>query len=210
MMIILNGISEKNKEYELNKTTIVTEIYNNNYFNRLFICKRDKSYNEDLRHEVYEYLLKMDDQRLINLYNRNELLPYINQTIKNIQSKTGQFHQKYFKGGHYYTDEIYSEDKVEELDVNEWDHIRLGEFILSKNILSWLENELFKYYYNIETTFLDDICKKRSYREIAKALGISSVTVNKIVDSIRVKIFNELNDTFKLDDEYLKKILSRK
>lgn len=198
----------------MNNYEIITKLYKDKYFNNLFIYQNDKSYNDDFKQEIFEYLLKVEPIKIIQLNERNELYAYVHQIIKNNQHISGRFYQKVLKSNKLitYSNEIQNKDiQNEDTNIIQRDYLILKHYILQKKILSYIETELFIYYYNLGDSFLDEICNKKSYRAIADCLEINYTTIKKIIDKIKYKIINCLkndNDYNQLlSDEYIKKIL---
>lgn len=66
------------------------------------ITKNNDPDLEDLIQEVCLILLEMDQEKLKNLYNNNELNFYITRIVmNNIKSKTSQYYYKYKKHHNY-------------------------------------------------------------------------------------------------------------
>jgi hypothetical protein len=72
---------DNNKQFITNND-LVEYLYRNNYFNTLSKSLKINDYDkDDLISICIEYLLKMDTNKLIDLYDRDVLLPYLNKML---------------------------------------------------------------------------------------------------------------------------------
>jgi hypothetical protein len=177
------------------KNKIIEELYNDKNFNKLFIYKANTSWNKDLKQEIFEYLLTVDERRIKDLYYRDELNKYVHQIIKNSSNRNSRFYQKIIKKDEktVYFDDISNNDGLDIYnEINPIDELNLYEFVTQGKFLSYTEMEFFIYYYDLKKSWIEEVSKSRSYREIAKAFECNSMSIKKTFDKMRTKILNHL------------------
>lgn len=197
---------------EMTKNKILDQLYRDEYFSNLFVYKNDQSLNDDLKQEIFEYLCKIDDRRIIELHNRNELKRYTHQIIKNSSHPNSPFYQKIVKNFTKisFVDEIDFNPMDEPIVIQKKDEFNILEYVREHKILNWSEWEIFVYYYDLQPSWISDVCKKRSYRELGAAFETSYLTIKKTIDSIRRKIIKKLMTDQELsshiDIDYINKL----
>lgn len=180
---------------------IITELYNDKSFNKYFINKKYPQYSDDLKNEIFEYLLKMDKNKIINLYNNNELKKYVRQIIINqnylICNKNIKSFDKYkdLKSNYDYLDNYdYHIENNEDNKDHFYKKFDLYEYVKQNKILSWYEFEIFEAYFQIKTNWLYQLNNndKLTQEDIAKIIGVGREKINLIIKNIKTKIKNNL------------------
>lgn len=192
---------------------IITKIYNDKKYNKAIkdICTRNntKQYIDELKQEVFIILLDKEDSFIEGLYNSNGLLKYFCKIAYNqIKSSTSPFALNIrdkrrskikYEGSEYYNDYMIDmgqyiiDMEVEEIESpDRIDYLNILNYVKENKFLTHIEMELFIYYFNLERSFIEDICTKRSYRYIADELGFSRTYIQKTMMDIKIKIVEHL------------------
>ena len=136
------------------------------------ICP-NKRFSDDLKQELILYLLEMEEDKLVGLIERKQLLFYCYGYLKNqYQSSTSEFYKTYrnyitFEDNNYFF-------KILSDDVNDDDEIyeKVEKFLVSK--VNWFDAFLFRsYYYNWWCDEKEKTIKGLSYRNIEKMYSLS-------------------------------------
>jgi hypothetical protein len=136
------------------------------------ICP-NKRFRDDLKQELILYLLEMEQDKLVGLIERKQLLFYCYGYLKNqYQSSTSEFYKTYrnyitFEDNNYFF-KILSDDANDDDEVYE----KVEKFLVSK--VNWFDAFLFRsYYYNWWCDEKEKTIKGLSYRNIEKMYSLS-------------------------------------
>jgi hypothetical protein len=133
------------------------------------ICP-NKRFSDDLKQELILYLLEMEEDKLVGLIERKQLLFYCYGYLKNqYQSSTSEFYKMYRSYITFENDFMFEkEDEVNDDEVYE----KVEKFLVSK--VNWFDAFLFRsYYYNWWCDEKEKTIKGLSYRNIEKMYSLS-------------------------------------
>ena len=121
----------------MDKNKIIEQYWLNEEVNQAFAKMQPEELQYDLKVEVFLVLLEMDSEKLLGMYERNEIRFYIVRTMLNmIKSGRSQFWKKYRNYTEYKEKDIAEIDRKSVIDVME------------KGIekLHWYQKEILKLY----------------------------------------------------------------
>jgi len=156
----------------------------------------DESF-KDMEQLIYFQLLKMDNEKLNGLFNRNELIKWISQIIRNQRN--------------YYKNE-YQKNKLFEHALPT--HNELGRLYTEHNfLLDWLDEELNKFDWNKDMT-KEELVSAGEYEimkfylssgysmsRIAKLFNCSTTKINQMILSAKNNIKESYDKTFEVWNE---------
>lgn len=151
----------------MNKNEIIEELYRENRFDQLLknIIKEQLNYFDDLKSELFVFLLEMQEDKLQQLYNNKQLDFYITRVIINwFNSNTSPFYCRYRK----------FESKLN-LNITE-EYINNIPAIQDKSLeelLQFLEQEIEQLQYSNNITEVTDYKILKKWLELGKIKEVS-------------------------------------
>ena len=82
----------------MNRNSIIEKLWNSQELKEAIAKMQPEDLQDDLRSEIFKVLCEMDEDKLVDMYNRNVLRFYLVRTMLNMtQSSTSQFYKLYRK-----------------------------------------------------------------------------------------------------------------
>jgi len=158
------------------KNEILTEYWNLKEVNDAFSKMQPEELQYDLKAEVFLVLCEMDEQKLIGMYERNELKFYIVRTMLNmIKSDRSSFYKNY-------RNHIEMDNNTISKEMNRL-HIETTDIVdkLEKNLenLHWYNKELLKLY------ALDF---KKNAKELSRKTGIPYMSIVRTLHKTKTEM----------------------
>jgi len=177
----------------------------NKFIYKMISNKRDA---EDFYQDLFIIMSSKDEEKLLKIYNANELMPYVYIIIKNnLKSATSRFHYTYKKpiGSEYKSeldfrpsvDNTIKNTLLEEIDsdfgklledIYKYVALQTSSKQLKKYPKGFYETKIFEYYYKDNNT----------HRGLSKLLDIPTTsiyhTVKKTTDKILVVFASEIEN----------------
>ena len=78
----------------MNRNSIIEKLWNSQELKEAIAKMQPEDLQDDLRSEIFKVLCEMDEDKLVDMYNRNVLRFYLVRTMLNMtQSNTSQFYK---------------------------------------------------------------------------------------------------------------------
>jgi DNA-directed RNA polymerase specialized sigma24 family protein len=172
----------------MTRNAIIESIYNDKKY--INYCKQvlpnGDLYN-DLFQYVCEYLLKIEEKKLIDLHKKNQLRMYVARIIYiNAHSERSEFNKQY-------NERIDLESYLHEVDLIDFDNSDLIDFVkveIENEINYCNENNI----YPASIKLLEIYADLGSYKEVSVKTKIPYLTVINRISKIREKIKKNIND----------------
>ena len=154
------------------RNEIITEFWESKSVNEAFEKMQPVELQADLKAEVFLILCEMDEEKLIGLYERNELKYYMVRIMLNmIKSDRSSF----FKNYRNYVELLENDVEVIEADSSE----TYEKIELHLQNLHWYNRELFKLY------ALDF---KKNAKELSRKTGIPYMSIVRSINKTKAEI----------------------
>ena len=154
------------------RNEIITEFWQSKSVNEAFEKMQPVELQADLKAEVFLILCEMDEEKLIGLYERNELKYYMVRIMLNmIKSDRSSF----FKNYRNYVELLENDVEVVEADPSE----TYEKIELHLQNLHWYNRELFKLY------ALDF---KKNAKELSRKTGIPYMSIVRSINKTKAEI----------------------
>lgn len=182
----------------LTKHQIIEKLYKDKYLDEL-IQKLNWYENEDFKQELFIILLEQKDEKIIELYQKNQIWPFINKIITNqTHSKTSKFYKLYRK----HNKELFiqlSEDGLYSVRLENFPEEETKE---DKDYYEYLEDvkeQVRQEIESIEDLFTRTLIKyvimsRLSVQFISKFTKIPSHKIYKIVADEKLKIYLKMKE----------------
>jgi len=158
------------------KNEILTEYWDLKEVNDAFSKMQPEELQYDLKAEVFLVLCEMDEQKLIGMYERNELKFYIVRTMLNmIKSDRSSFYKNY--RNHIEMDNNTISKEINKLNVETTDIVDKLEKHLEG--LHWYNKELLKLY---------AIDFKKNAKELSRKTGIPYMSIVRTLHKTKTEM----------------------
>ena len=143
----------------MNRNNIIEKLWNSQELKDAIAKMQPEDLQDDLRSEIFKVLCEMDEDKLVDMYNRNVLRFYLVRTMINMmQSNTSQFYRTYRKP----------------LEVELIVHDR------DEDLLNKVEDELSKmHWYKAELLRVYAINHNCNAKELSRVTGIPYMSVHR-------------------------------
>jgi hypothetical protein len=156
----------------MSRNKIITEFWESKSVNEAFEKMQPVELQADLKAEVFLILCEMEEEKLIGLYERNELKYYMVRIMLNmIKSDRSSF----FKNYRNYVELLENDVEVIEADPSE----TYEKIELHLQNLHWYNRELFKLY------ALDF---KKNAKELSRKTGIPYMSIVRSINKTKAEI----------------------
>jgi len=182
----------------MNKNKLLEYIFTDNEIHKAIKSIVDTMYHEDMKTHLIEQLIKIDEDKLLKLYNDKELIYFCIKIIKNqYESSTSTFYKIYrnkgqtklFRTYNFTTSENLLDETEEYIDSpTPKETLNKLKLLLLNQYEDFLTNQyhktLFELYY----------FKKLKLREIQDKTGIDYRTISRSIRKTKAWLKNELKD----------------
>ena len=156
----------------MNRNSIIEKLWNSQELKEAIAKMQPEDLQDDLRSEIFKVLCEMEEDKLVDMYNRNVLRFYLVRTMLNMtQSNTSQFYKLYRKP---LQTELPIYDRDEEL-------LNRVEDELSK--LHWFSSDLLRLY------AINHNCNAK---ELSSFTGIPYMTIHRVLKLTKKELKKQL------------------
>jgi hypothetical protein len=143
----------------MNRNSIIEKLWNSQELKDAIAKMQPEDLQDDLRSEIFKVLCEMDEDKLVDMYNRNVLRFYLVRTMLNMtQSSTSQFYK------------LYRKPLQAELPVYDRD----------EDLLKKVEDELSKmHWYKAELLRVYAIKHNCNAKELSRVTGIPYMSIHR-------------------------------
>jgi hypothetical protein len=158
----------------MSRDKIIAEFWESKAVNEAFEKMQPVELQADLKAEVFLVLCEMEEEKLIGLYQRNELKYYMVRIMLNmIKSDRSNF----FKNYRNYTELLENDQEVQSVESDPEESYQKIELHLQN--LHWYNRELFKLY------ALDF---KKNAKELSRKTGIPYMSIVRSINKTKAEI----------------------
>ena len=127
----------------MNRNSIIEKLWNSQELKEAIAKMQPEDLQDDLRSEIFKVLCEMDEDKLVDMYNRNVLRFYLVRTMLSmIKSDRSTFFNKFRRTFTEWTEKHDAPDSTDTIQADEI-AVKLNN---SLKILHWYELEIFRLY----------------------------------------------------------------
>jgi hypothetical protein len=156
----------------MNRNSIIEKLWNSQELKDAIAKMQPEDLQDDLRSEIFKVLCEMEEDKLVDMYNRNVLRFYLVRTMLNMtQSKTSQFYKLYRKPLH------------PEVEIHDRDEDLLNKVQDELSNLHWFSSKLLELY------AINHNCNAK---ELSRVTGIPYMTIHRVLKLTKKELKKKL------------------